>query len=276
MKIYRVGEILLKLENCIENDIPFSHIRFGDGGLKYMSAVLTGDVNNLYKILKKEGLPFNRIVEILDMWGYYARRADFVDTPQVYIDGYFWPRVRDEERRISDSTQRKLIGWRDLYSRCEIDNENYCNPESNYLMTIRFDKNRRNILDVMKHRRVCIITAIPEIKESLRSFDYDVDVIEIVAQYENQYKNSFEDVVSQISERATEYDFWLTAGGELGRIYSGLIKEYGGRTIDIGFVIEFWIGHDLHPRLNPFLIRNPNNYLETILNDKGKAFRRYL
>ena len=68
----------------------------------------------------------------------------------------------------------------------------------------------------------------------------------------------------------------MTAGGELGRIYSGLIKEHGGRTIDIGFVIEFWIGHDLHPRLNPFLIRNPDNCLETILNDKGKAFRRYL
>jgi len=32
MKIYNVGEILSNLENCIEYKLPFSHIRFGDGG----------------------------------------------------------------------------------------------------------------------------------------------------------------------------------------------------------------------------------------------------
>jgi hypothetical protein len=210
------------------------------------------------------------------LWGYYARQADFIDCSQVYFDGYFWPRVMGDKRKISDSTYRKLIDWKDLYSRCEIDNENYCNPESNYLMTIRFDKKKKNILDLMKDRKVCIITARPGIKETLEIFGYQVDIIQIVRQYENQYEKSFEDVVYQIYEYADKYDFWLTAAGEIGRIYSGLIKENGGRTIDIGFIIEFWIGYDLHTRLQSFLMRNPNNYLETILCDKGKEFRRYL
>jgi len=276
MKIYRVREILSKLENCIENDIPFSHIRFGDGGLKYMSAVLKGDASHLAKIMKKEGMPHNRILEILDLWGYYARQADFIDSAQVYFDGYFWPRVKSDIRNISDSTAKKLTIWKDLYSRFEIDNENYCNPESNYLMTIRFNKNTRNILDLMKDRKVCIITAVPKIKETLESYGYDVDIVEIVGQYENQYKNSFKNVSNKIFEFANKYDFWLVAAGELGRIYSGLIKENGGRTIDIGFIVEFWIGHELHPRLQPFLIRNPKNDLEIKLYDKGKLFGRYI
>ncbi len=117
---------------------------------------------------------------------------------------------------------------------------------------------------------------MPQIKNELRDVGYDIDVIEIVGQYENQYKYSFGDVVCKIKETATDYDFWLTAAGELGRIYSGIIKENGGRTIDIGFIIEFWLGAELHPRLIPFIERNPKNYLETILYDKGKLFKRYI
>lgn len=276
MKIYRVKEILSKLETCITNDEPFSHIRFGDGGLKYMSAVLRGDVKSLNEILRKEGMPHDRIIEIFELWGYYARQADFIDTPQVYLDGYFWPREKGGGRKISDGTTRKLIGWKDLYNRSEIDNESYCNPESNYLMTTRLRKDTKTILDLMKDRKVCIITARPGIKETLKAYGYNIDTIQIVRQYENQYKRSFENVVFQVREYADKYDFWLTAAGELGRIYSGLIKEHGGRTIDIGFIIEFWLGFSIHPRLEPFLMRNPDNYLETILHNKGKLFQRYI
>ena len=276
MKVYKVKHILNKLEDCIERDIPFSHIRFGDGGLKYMAAVLIGDNKSLWDIVRKEGMPIERSVEILELWGYYARQADFIDSPQVYIDGFFWPRIKSEDKRISEGTARKLITWKEYYSRSEIDNENYCNPESNYLMTIRFAKNRKNILDLMKGRKVCIITARPGIKETLKTFGYNVDVIQIVRQYEDHYKRSFKDTVYEIRERADKYDFWLIAAGELGRIYSGLIKEHGGRTIDIGFIIEFWLGWDLHPRLEMFLERNPDNYLETKLTPKGKVFARYI
>lgn len=276
MKIYKVGEILSDLENCIENDLPFSHIRFGDGGIKYMSSVLRGDLEGLKGIIKKEGMPYERIVEVLELWGYYARRANYIDTLQVYLDGNFWPRVKSETKKISKQTSRKLLIWKDLYNRCEIDNENYCNPESNYLMTIRFNKNTRNILDVMKDRKVCVITARPGIKDVLYTFGYDVDIIEIVKQYENHYINSFQNVVEIIKNTSTDYDFWLVAAGELGRIYSGIIKECGGRAIDIGFVIEFWMGWELHPRLQPFLMRNSDNFLETLLHGKGKLFKEYI
>ena len=273
MKIYKVKEILKKLEQCIENDVPFSHIRFGDGGLKYMAAVMDGDFDELKIILEKEGMPYDRAVEILELWGYYARHADFVDTPEVYITGRFWPRIKGKTKDISEETSKKLITWYDYYDRCEIDNKNYCNPESNYLMTTRLFDHKKNLLDVMRDKKICIITARPAIERLLRKKGYNVDIVSIVKQYEGHYNKSFKGVIYRIREDAKKYDFWMVAAGELGRIYSGLIKENGGRTIDIGFVVEFWLGYDLHPRLEVFMKRNPDNPLETILTKKGKIFR---
>jgi len=276
MKIYRVKDILEKLEYCITHKLPFSHIRFGDGGLKYMHSVLYKSLKQLNIIIEKEGIPEEHLVEVLELWGYYGRRADFIDCPDVYFSGDFWPRIKTSSKAINPGTKDKLSRWKRYYYNCEIDNENYCNPESNYLMTLRLAKNRKNILDVMRKRKVCIITAKPGIKTVLKSYSCDVDVVEIVGHYENQYKQSFNHVVEKIKEDAKRYDFWLVAAGELGRIYSGLIKENGGRTIDIGFVIEFWLGEELHERLEPFMERSKNHFLETVLLKPGIPFKGYI
>ena len=66
------------------------------------------------------------------------------------------------------------------------------------------------------------------------------------------------------------------AAGELGRLYSGIIKENGGRCIDIGFVVEFWLGSKLHDRLKAFMKRSEDNYLEAKLHNRGLEFRRYI
>jgi hypothetical protein len=132
----------------------------------------------------------------------------------------------------------------------------------------------KNILDMMKGRKVCIITVFPEVKKLLK--EYDVDIVKIVAHYENQYKNSFKNVINTIKYRANEYDFWLVAAGELGRIYSGYIKECGGRTIDIGFIIEYWIEGYIHPRLHPFMQPNTDNHLELVLTEEGEKYLEHI
>jgi hypothetical protein len=265
--IYKIEDILQKLENSIRYKQPFSHIRFGDGGIKFIHAMIFFDNPQLDIIIRKEGIPRSKLVEVFELWGYYARRADFIDTPEVYFQETFWPRLRNSYKPVTEKTGYRLRIWKDLYSRAEFDNENYCNPESNYLMVTRI-KERRNLVDTMKNKKIAIITARPEVKSKLPS-SY-VDVIEIVGHYENQYKNSFDKVVKIIEENAKKYDFWLVAAGELGRIYSGLIKEKGGRTIDIGFIVEFWLGENLHPRLRPFLSRR--NDLELELTLPGKRY----
>jgi len=123
----------------------------------------------------------------------------------------------------------------------------------------------------MAGRKICIITAKPEVKRVLSG--YNIDVIKIVGHNENQYKNSFHDVIDIIKRTATNYDFWLVAAGELGRIYTGSIKEYGGRAVDIGFVVEFWLGESLHPRLELYLHRRVFSSLELVLTQFSHCYR---
>ena len=252
MKIYKTKEILEDLNNSIIEKKPFSLIRFGDGGIKYIHSVLYNDHDQLFTILKKEGIPLNYVVEVLDLWGYYARRANYIDTPEVYFTHEFWPRLKGPEKPMNKKTRKKLSLWKELYYNAEMDNNNFCNPEINFLSIL----NRRRyqtILDIIKDRKVCCITTFPEVKERLLEFGYNVDIIKIVGQYENHYKNSFEEVVNKIKETANDYDLFLVAAGELGRIYSGIIKEEGGRAFDIGFAIEYWLTYDIPVRLKPFL-----------------------
>jgi len=271
MSFLTVPDIFDKLENCINHKLPFSHIRFGDGGIKFIHALLFDDKKQLSTIVRKEGLPKNKLFEIFELWGYYARQADCIDTPAVYFDGTFWPRIKKPGKPINHETEYKMRLWEELYDRSEFDNDTYCNPESNCLMILDIP-GRKNILDLMKNRKVCIITARPEIKCMLPN----VDIVPIVGQYKNQYKNSFPKVIDYIEHTARDYDFWLVAAGELGRIYSGLIKEQGGRCLDIGFVIEYWLDGFLHPRLHLFAGNSIDNNFTMRLTPEGKKYEKFI
>jgi hypothetical protein len=275
MKIYTIAEILTKLNKCVEENKSFSHIRFGDGGIKFLHAVLFNDIDQLKIIVKKEGIPYTMINEVFELWGYYTRRADFIDCPEVYFGDKFWPRMRGVGKSMTQKTAERMSMWKLLYRNAEFDNENYCNPESNYLMLLR-DTFKFNLIDFMKGKKIGIITAKPEIGEFLREKDFDVDVVGIVGHYQDQYNNSFHNVISIIEKDAKKYDVWLTAAGELGRLYTGYIKECGGRAVDIGFVIEFWLGEELHNRLTMFMNRSPYNQLEIELTEKGKMFKEFI
>ena len=273
MKFLRIPDIFQILNNCIEFKLPFSHIRFGDGGIKFIHSILFRNVKQLNVIVEKEGLPPSKVAEIFELWGYYARRADCIDTPEVYFDGTFWPRVKTKAKTINIETEEKMRDWRELYAGAEFDNNTFCNPESNCLMILDIP-GRKNILDIMKNRRICMITARPEIINMFPNFD--IDVVSIVGQWENQYKNSFSYVVDYINNMATKYDFWMIAAGELGRLYSGMIKELGGRTIDIGFVIEYWLDGYIHPRFYRFVNKTVDSRLTLKLTEEGKKYERFI
>jgi hypothetical protein len=271
MKIFKVEEILNKLENCIRYNLPFSHIRFGDGGIKYIHSILYKDLEQLGIILKKEGIPHHKIIDLYEMWGYYARRADFIDTPEVYYTGEFWPRIKKVGKPINYETDQKLRNWKDLYERAEFDNDSYCNPESNCLMVVSID-GKRNLVDFIKDKTVSIITARPEIKELFPQ----VNVVEIVGQWQNHYDCCYHKVIDIIKHTAKDYDLWLVAAGEIGRVYSGMIKECGGRSLDIGFVVEYWLDWDIHPRFHPFLFKSQTSRLELKLTREGKKYEPYI
>ena len=271
MKIYKVNEILLKLLHCIVKDKPFSHIRLGDGGIKLIHAYSYNDYKQLEQIIKKEGLPKKGLDYVLKLWVRYVNEADFIDTPEVYYNGEFWPRVKRIDKGINKETTTKLLNWKFLYDKIGFTNENYCNPESNYLMVI---KRPFNLISLMRERKFCIITARHNLKNKLRRKGFDVDIVKIVGHYENHYIKSFQYVIDEIEKNARKYDFWLVAAGELGRIYSGLIKEYGGRCLDIGFVADFWDAKEVHSRLHPFVSRYDE--LQLTLTSKGMKYDKYI
>jgi len=273
MIIHKVDDILKDLDNCIINKDPFSLIRFGDGGLKFIYAMLHNEYNQLNQIIYKEGLPREKLLDIFELWGYYARQANYIDSPKIYSTDKFWPRIKGPNKPMNKKTREKFIIWKELYECAEFDNENYCNPEINFLSILKRNK-KKNILDIMKDRKICIITTFPKVKDNLT--EYNIDTIQIVGHYESQYENSFLNVVETIKEKANEYDLWLVAAGELGRIYSGLIKEEGGRSFDLGFVIEYWIHSEIPIRLQTFLDVCENNKLHMILKEDGLKYKNFI
>jgi len=273
IKVYSVSVIMEHLDKCIQNKDPFSLIRFGDGGLKFIHSLVFNDDRQLEIILRKEGIPRSNMIEIFEKWGYYVRKADYIDTPQVYFSKTFWPRYRKNFKPMNPSTISKLKNWKDLYNRAEFDNDNYCNPEINYLSIIKRE-NKVNLFDVMKSRKICCITAVPECMDSF--INLEVDIVQIVKQYQNHYLNSYHDVVRIIKKAATNYDLWLVAAGEIGRIYSGLIKEYGGRSFDIGFVAEYWKDYDIPIRLSYFLKPDYKNKTQLIFTKLGEPYEELI
>jgi hypothetical protein len=271
MRIYKTQEILDDFENSIKKKKPFSLLRFGDGMIKFIYSMLYNDTESLDIICKKEGLPRgNKLIYIYELIGYYARCANYIDSPEVYFNG-FWTRTK-RNKKISTGTYNKLIKWKELYYSAEFDNENYCNPEVNFLMLLTSLK--KTIIDIMKGKKVCIITNYPSINKKFKG-DFDITTIGIVNQYEDHFYNSFKKITDIIHEKVNEFDFWLVSAGELGRIYTGMIKEYGGRAIDIGSVIKFWIDGEIPDRLYPY-IRRSRNPKKVSLTLKGKEYGNYI
>ena len=277
MVINTVQEILNKLNVCMVTNKPFSLLRYGDGGLKFMRAVIKNSEVGLNLICKKEGLPENNFKGVLKLWIKYANQADYIDCPQVYFDGFFWPRIKKTNKEpISSGTLNLLNHWKKMYELIGITNENYCNPEFNYLCCIKREDGTSNLIEVIKRKKIAFITACPKAVLFLKENGLDVDLFHIVKQYEDHYNNSFHHIIHDIKEKAQLYDVWLVSAGELGRIYSGLIKEMGGRAVDMGFMAEVWAGGTLNQRLRNYVSIDPKDKLYLKIQMEGRRFLEYI
>lgn len=277
MYIHSVKEVLTELDDSIKRRKPFSVIRFGDGGVKLLYSYLNHHQENLVEIGKKEGIPVNKIPFVVDSWRKYANEANFIDTVGAYFTNKFWPKLKDQKSTPPKITIRKLKYWKQLYQRVGINNRRYCNPELNYLSALRIGRNK-NIIDILKNRKICVISKYQDdIIKSTFPFCNQVDSIKIVGQFKEHYTRCFEVTKDKIRDCAKDYDLFLVAGGELGRIYSGLIKSNGGRSFDIGFMLDYWVGElPLHKRLNLFLMPSPDNSYELVFTSRGRKYKEYI
>ena len=89
MVINTVQEILNDLNICIISKKPFSLLRYGDGGLKFMRAVLNKNKIGITSISEKEGLPEKNVNDILgtELIGFDILNQEELDKTMLTIDG---------------------------------------------------------------------------------------------------------------------------------------------------------------------------------------------
>jgi len=269
-RISKTSEILRHLSKSIEDKSPFSLMRFGDGGLKMMNSIFKNNNKNIKIIGEKEGIPEDKIKDILNLWVKYANDADYIDTPSVYDKKYFWGRYKKEQIPINKGTARLLLKWEAVYNRCGIrtTDRRYCNPEFNWLAILN---SNFNLLNLLTNKKICFISIYDNLP---RLSKFDITYKKIVGHYENQFKNSFQSTIEYINENANEYDLWLNSSGELGRVYSGRIKELGGRVLDMGFVAQYWNNFQRPERFNKFIEPDISNSLMMKLTSNGLVYKR--
>jgi len=152
INIENTETILRNIEDSINSKSPFSLIRFGDGGLKLIYNYLSNNEINIDKICKREGIPKERIEELLVSWSYFANQANYIDSPEVYFSDFFWKRyeVSNIKKEINPLTMNILKNWQKLYEKIGIRRCIWCNPEINFLSLIRFENREiKNLLDII-------------------------------------------------------------------------------------------------------------------------------
>jgi len=276
IKIAKTSEILNRLDYSIENKKSFATVRFGDGTIKAIHSFLNNDYDQLQDISVQEGIPIYFFEKIIDFWKTSANLCDYIDTPEVYFSNKFWGRTKGgiKKKSMSEKTIIRLKMWKKLYSDIGIVNKNYCNPEVNFLSCIINKFGKKCLPDLIQNKKICCITSRGDVNEKMPQ--YNIDVIKINGKFENQYVNSFSKVIEKIDISANDYDLWLIAAGELGRIYPGLIKFKGGRAFDIGSLIDFWCGDEIPSRLKAYLTITKHHPLKFTLTTAGKEFKRFI
>ncbi len=270
VKVIKIEYLLKEIKKSMEDKTPFSLIRFGDGGIKVIHALASGDFSQLSDISKKEGIPIEEINVVVKLWAVAASNANYIDTPQVYFSSSFWPRIR-KHKPMTQRTVRRLKLWDHLYRIAGFDTDRFCNPESNFLMCLSRYK-ELCLPDLLRGKRVCCITAVEDLNKYTKPFGLSLNILHIAGHEKDQYKCSFENVIKTIDTTATDYDMWLVAAGELGRIYPYLIKNKGGRAIDVGSLVDFWKTGDVPIRLVYFMKKDPSNNLKLLLTSRGKDY----
>lgn len=267
---HNVKTVLDDFNYSISKNRPFSTIRLGDGGIKLIHAIIFNDERQINEIAEKEGIPKDKIIDILKLWAYSINISNYIDSCQYYFTGNFWSRVRKNKQPMQIDTVQKIMNWKFLYKLAGIKNINYCNPEINFLACL--DYLDLSLLDIMKNRKIICVCSNPENLSNVLK-DYEINYIKIAGNNENQYNNSFNTVIEKINKAANKYDMWLIAAGELGRIYSGYIKNKNGRAFDVGSLVDYWVSGNLPERLKSFVDPCSKNHLKISLKKEANRYK---
>jgi len=254
MKLSTVSEVVRDLQVAIVSRSPFSMIRFNDGGLKVMKRFIDGTTD--YSTSRQEGIPHFFFKNLIKSWINSANEADYIDSPEFY----FIEKTHKKRGKTSPDNWKLLSQWKEIYSEIGINiNRKFCSPEMGILL---FAENaRHNLIETIRHRSICCISNYYRVDRILSRHTRSVTVKLIPGFFGNHYDVSYDSIIDEIRKEANDYDLWILASGELGRIYSGEIRRNGGRSIDVGKVVDAWVTRRIDKRMSTMCCFSDNNEL---------------
>jgi len=244
--IKRIEDIIDHVVIAVSNKLPFSLIRFGDGGLKIMHNYLNGNVK-YHNSWRQEGIPMDYFNTLIRQWVLAANEADYIDSHAVYFEDD----LHSKRHKTSQLVWDLMANWKETYDRIGINTDRvYCSSEAGSLLFL--DKYKTDLVTLLEGCKVCCITNFYEIESILGKY-FDVTVKLIPGFFGNHFDVCFKSIIEEIRLEANKYDIWLLGAGELGRIYSGEIRRCGGRCLDLGKTFNIWVNRKMDKRLSRML-----------------------
>jgi len=261
--LYNLNHILKDIEYHLNNKKPFSLVRLGDGDIKLLHSACQGIVHN--DKFRRQGIPGSDLNIVIQIYRKSCNNANYISSFDVYFDGNFW------SRKSSSGTRKKLESWKKIYKKIGIQNQSYCNPEIGFLLFLR---SKYNLFNLIKDKKICLITCFKSIELKLRKLNYDVNTILIPKIYSNHY-SKYKPNKLLIKSSIEKNDIFLIGAGGLGKGYSKVIKRNGGIAIDIGQVFNSWAGSVIPPRISKYMKLNEKD-LTFRFTKIGEKFREWI
>jgi hypothetical protein len=232
--------ILSQLDTAINFKHPFSLIRLGDLGLRYLDGYLNNKVDFTHVgahhpdiAMPNDEIGSKLIIELINN----MNEAEYIDHPHTY-----------------KGTLGDLYNWRGVLGNCDniykqagiTKHKNYCSSVQSYLSLIEdFEWSMHSIL---KDRKIIFAAPYDALstlnsRKNLGMKEFKFYPLSLSADHWDRYNvmNKFFD-----SFDPNYWDLVLVSGSLYGRTIIGRVRKMGGRAFDIGQAIHF----------------NPNNIFE--------------
>lgn len=246
---FRLNYILNDIKKHIDENIPFSIVRLGDGDLQILNELKTGNFSSVRS--KRESYNLLNSKELLSSYISACNNANYVSGYDMYLNGEFW-RSCNPVSIISKDCVPLILKWKQFYSSLGIENENFCSPELGWQLFLQ-RKKRINLLQILHNKKVVLITCFPKAAVKLRTSEIDTTVIPIPGRFGNHY-SKINIVKNRIKELIETRKIFLVGAGAWGRGYSDYIKSLGGIAIDIGKVCDMWADKKWIPQYRQYVI----------------------
>jgi len=264
---FKLNHILNDIQYHIQNNLPFSIIRMGDGDLQILNELSSSNFTSVRS--KRESYNLTNSKELLNTYIEACNNANYISGYDLYCNGEFW-RSCNPISIISKDCIPLILNWKDFYSKLGITNQNFCSPELGWELFLQ-RKKRLNLFYILRGKKVVLITCFPKASKILTTKEIDSIVVPIPGRFGNHY-SKINIIKNRIKELISTRKIFLIGAGAWGRGYSNYIKSLGGIAIDIGKVCDMWAGKKWIPQYRPYVIPNGSKFL---LTKQGLKYLRF-